>query len=85
MTDPDFTLLLGRPRLGDMEKASTGSGEVAEVESLRERHAELERRLSSLDKHLSLTPDEQLERARIKKEKLWVKDRMMALGALGRG
>jgi hypothetical protein len=64
-----------------MEKAST-SDEGLEVETLRQRHAELESRLSVLDKHLSLTPDEQVERARIKKEKLWVKDRMLALGAL---
>ena len=39
------------------------------------------RLLSVLDKHLALTPAEQIERARIKKEKLWVKDRMAALGA----
>jgi hypothetical protein len=64
-----------------MEKASIASAE-GEVETLRRRHAELESRLTVLDKHLALTPNEQVERARIKKEKLWVKDRMMALGVL---
>jgi hypothetical protein len=64
-----------------MEKAST-IAEGTEVETLRKRHAELESRLSILDKHLALTPAEQVERVRIKKEKLWVKDRMAALGAV---
>jgi hypothetical protein len=64
-----------------MEKASIASAED-EVENLRRRHAELESQLTLLDKHLALTPREQVERARIKKEKLWVKDRMMALGVL---
>jgi hypothetical protein len=64
-----------------MQNAPMASAED-EVETLRKRHAELESRLTVLDKHLSLTPDEQVERARIKKEKLWVKDRMMALGVL---
>jgi hypothetical protein len=65
-----------------MVKAPSHGAEANEVETLRQRHAELERRLSVLDKHLSLTPDEQVERARIKKEKLWVKDRMMLLGVV---
>ena len=64
-----------------MEKASITGGAANEVEHLRKRHAELEHKLSALERHLSLTPEEQIERARIKKEKLWVKDRMMALGA----
>jgi len=64
-----------------MDKGST-IAEGHEVETLRRRHAELEGRLSVLDKHLALTPAEQVERVRIKKEKLWVKDRMAALGAV---
>jgi len=64
-----------------MEKVST-SAEGNEVETLRRRHAELESRLSVLDKHLHLTPAEEVERSRIKKEKLWVKGRMAALGAV---
>jgi hypothetical protein len=54
---------------------------AAEVVGLRERHGEIERRLSELDRHLSLTPDEQLERARLKKEKLRTKDRIVLLSA----
>lgn len=57
---------------------NSAAGELVE---LRERHGELERRLSELDRHLSLTPDEQLERARLKKEKLRTKDRIALLAA----
>jgi uncharacterized protein YdcH (DUF465 family) len=67
-----------------MDKHSSNRGTQAdEVEGLRRRHQELERRLSELERHLSLTPNEQVERARLKKEKLWVKDRMLVLGAAG--
>ena len=55
---------------------------MVELAELRERHSELQRRLSELDRHLSLTPDEQLERARLKKEKLRTKDRIALLAAL---
>lgn len=66
-----------------MEKASSASvAEIQDVEGLRRRHQELERRLSVLDRHLSLTSDEQLERVRLKKEKLWLKDRILVLDAL---
>jgi len=54
-------------------------GAQAEIFRLRKRHAEIEQRLVELDRHLSLTPDEQVERARLKKEKLWSKDRMTIL------
>jgi uncharacterized protein YdcH (DUF465 family) len=60
---------------GDVNSAA---GELIE---LRERHGEIERRLTELDRHLSLTPDEQLERARLKKEKLRAKDRIALLAA----
>ncbi len=53
-----------------------GMEKAEELETLRHRHEELERRLAVLDRHLSLTPAEQQERARLKKEKLWLKDRM---------
>ena len=52
-----------------------------EVVELRERHGEIERRLTELERHLSLTSDEQLERARLKKEKLRTKDRIALLTA----
>jgi uncharacterized protein YdcH (DUF465 family) len=48
---------------------------------LRERHGELERRLAELERHLSLTPDEQIERSVLKKEKLRTKDLLQRLGA----
>jgi uncharacterized protein YdcH (DUF465 family) len=38
-----------------------------------------------LDRHLSLTPDEQVERAQLKKEKLRAKDRLAALAAHAAG
>jgi hypothetical protein len=60
---------------GDVNSAAV------ELIELRERHGEIERRLSELDRHLSLTPDEQLERARLKKEKLRAKDRITLLTA----
>jgi hypothetical protein len=46
----------------------------ATLSKLKTEHAQLEMRLQELDRHLSLTPDEQLERARIKKAKLQLKD-----------
>ena len=65
-----------------MEKSGVdvNSAEV-EMVQLRERHGEIERRLAELDRHLSLSPDEQLERARLKKEKLRTKDRLVLLAA----
>jgi hypothetical protein len=51
----------------------------ARLVTLRAEHAQLEMRLKELERHLSLTPDEQLERARIKKAKLALKDDMMHL------
>jgi uncharacterized protein YdcH (DUF465 family) len=50
-----------------------------EVRGLEEKHEELERRLAELDRHLSLTPAEQVERSRLKKQKLLVKDRLLQL------
>ena len=55
---------------------------LVELAQLRERHSEIQRRLSELERHLSLTPDEQLERARLKKEKLRTKDELTRLGAV---
>jgi uncharacterized protein YdcH (DUF465 family) len=66
-----------------MEKirVETGSAAVLMVR-LKERHGELERRLAQLERHLSLTPDEQVERSRLKKEKLRTKDELQRLGAV---
>jgi len=52
------------------------------VVRLRERHGELERRLAELERHLSLTPDEQIERSVLKKEKLRTKDALQRLSAV---
>ena len=66
-----------------MEKirVDLGSATVQMVQ-LKERHGELERRLAELERHLSLTPDEQIERIRLKKEKLRTKDQLQRLGAV---
>ncbi len=66
-----------------MEKirVDLGSATVQMVQ-LKERHGELERRLAELERHLSLTPDEQIERIRLKKEKLRTKDELQRLSAV---
>ena len=66
-----------------MQKIRVDLGsEAVRMVRLRERHDELERRLAELERHLSLTPDEQVERSRLKKEKLLTKDELTRLGAL---
>jgi uncharacterized protein YdcH (DUF465 family) len=61
-------------------RVDLGSASVQMVR-LKERHDELERRLAELERHLSLTLDEQVERIRLKKEKLRTKDELTRLGA----
>ena len=57
---------------------------ASELDGLKQRHQDLEKRLAALDRHLSLTTAEQTERVHLKKEKLRVKDRIHALtSALG--
>jgi len=55
---------------------------TTEILRLKARHGEIEKRLSELERHLSLTSDEQVEWARLKKEKLWSKDRIAVLSQL---
>lgn len=55
------------------------SAEAARV-ALRAEHASLERRLAEIEGHLYLSAEAQLERARLKKQKLLIKDRLAALG-----
>ena len=63
-----------------MDKGAASAVPLSEdADGLEHRHQELERRLAALDRHLSLTPDEQIERVRLKKEKLWVKDCLLML------
>jgi len=57
------------------------NGEAGEVDRLKARHDEIEKRLTELERHLSLTPDEQIERSQLKKEKLRAKDRLTQLSA----
>ena len=62
-----------------MERSRADLGVEEEMIRLKERHMEIEQRLLELERHLSLTSDEQLERARLKKEKLRSKDRIAVL------
>ena len=52
----------------------TASEVQATLAKLRDEHARLEMRLKELDRHLSLSPEEQLERSTLKKAKLQLKD-----------
>jgi uncharacterized protein YdcH (DUF465 family) len=45
-----------------------------QVSRLQKKHAELAERVEDLDSRLSLTPSEEMELQRLKKEKLWTKD-----------
>jgi len=54
---------------------------MTELDALRQRHQELEAALEAIDSHPSLTTKEQTERAKLKKEKLAIKDRMALLMA----
>ena len=49
------------------------------LEALRSEHHKLEMRLAELERHLSLSPDEQRERSELKKAKLQLKDTMLHL------
>jgi len=52
---------------------------VTDIDSLRQRHKQLEEALAAIDAHLSLTSKEQAERIQLKKEKLAIKDRIQLL------
>ena len=54
-----------------------------EIDALRQRHRELEEALAVIDAHVSLTAKEQADRAKLKKEKLAIKDRIQDLMAQG--
>ena len=49
------------------------------LEALQHAHSELEARLTQLDRHRSLSPEEQFEVQILKKRKLALKDRMRAM------
>jgi hypothetical protein len=46
---------------------------------LRSEHAALEARLQEIERHVSLTSEEQLEVVQLKKQKLLTKDRLASL------
>jgi uncharacterized protein YdcH (DUF465 family) len=60
-------------------KHFTASDVDTQLAQLKSEHARLEDRLRELDRHLSLSPDEQTERLQIKKTKLQLKDDMLHL------
>jgi hypothetical protein len=49
------------------------------LDQLQEQHRLADQRLRELDRHVWLSPDEQIELARLKKEKLRLKDEMRHL------
>jgi len=74
----------GNGQADDEGGAGQGTRETsgaAEIALLRARHADIEARLAELGRHPSMTPAEQLESARLKKEKLAGKDRLAALAS----
>jgi uncharacterized protein YdcH (DUF465 family) len=62
-----------------MIKPSINPDRINRLEALRSEHHKLEMRLVELERHLSLSPDEQRERAELKKAKLQLKDTMLHL------
>ena len=62
-----------------MKADRSDSDRTVRLEALKSEHARLEMRLAELERHLSLSPDEQRERAEIKKAKLQLKDTMLHL------
>ena len=61
------------------DKVSVSHDVTGQVEQLRAEHAALDARLHDLEHHISLTTEEQLEVARLKKMKLLMKDRIAVL------
>jgi uncharacterized protein len=59
-----------------MERLRT---ENPEFQKWEEEHHKLESSLASIDSHVYLTPEEEVERKRIQKLKLAAKDKMMDL------
>jgi uncharacterized protein YdcH (DUF465 family) len=54
---------------------------AATLDRLREDHRQADARLQELARHLSLSPEEQVEMARLKKQKLHLKDEIRVLSA----
>jgi len=54
-------------------------GSVDDLEALRKQHRDLEAKLEVMDRQLYLSATEEAERARLKKQKLAIKDRIHLL------
>ena len=63
-----------------MQSARTiSSSPTEDLSGLKSEHETLDTRLEQLDRHLSLSPEEQYEKQVIKKRKLILKDRIARL------
>jgi len=65
--------------LKDAEIAEILKRESKEYKRLYEEHKELEQILAEVDKNKYLTPEEEMERRRVQKQKLAKKDKMAEL------
>lgn len=54
---------------------------TSRLNQLRAAHQEADAKLRQLDRHVSLSPEEQLEIVRLKKQKLHLKDEIRSLSA----
>ncbi len=62
-----------------MQTATQGLTKEQQLDQLMDQHRALKARLHELDKHLSLSSAEQVERAQLKKMKLRTKERILLL------
>jgi uncharacterized protein YdcH (DUF465 family) len=60
-----------------MMRESTVTDVHAYVDRLRREHAQIDQRLQQLERHISLSPEEQRERSELKKLKLQLKDTIL--------
>ena len=55
--------------------------DLERINKLQEEHRALDLRLAELQRHISLSPEEQVESAQLKKRKLAMKDELARMGA----
>lgn len=65
-----------------MQTASVELSRQEQLEQLHDQHRALKARLKELERHLSLTSAEEVERAELKKMKLLTKERILRLQAV---
>jgi hypothetical protein len=63
---------------------TTRPSDLVSIEDLKAEHRALDLRLAQLQRHISLSPDEQVESARLKKLKLATKDLIAQTARLAR-